>query len=116
MVKRCSSFAQRLWYRRRTVSFFRTAPSRSTTLTFPLLLGGVAPAPPETSRDSVPITAESSSGDRHSVPIIPRPRRDGAAESSSGDRHPVETGPSARVSPLLFSLARPAGALRSVGL
>ena len=26
------------------------------------------------------------------VPIIPRPRRDGAAESSSGDRHPVVTG------------------------
>ena len=26
---------------------------------------------------------------RDPVPIIPRPRRDGAAESSSGDRHPV---------------------------
>jgi hypothetical protein len=29
---------------------------------------------------------------RDRVPIIPRPRRDGAAESSSGDRHPVGTG------------------------
>jgi ABC-type glutathione transport system ATPase component len=42
----------------------------------------ISPRPPETSRDS--------------VPIIPRPRRDGAAESSSGGRHSVGMGPPRR--------------------